>query len=40
MAKKKSSAKKIKIDWGRELRSTHTLAKIESYLNTYWDDLE
>ena len=30
--------KKVKIDWRRELHSTNILSKIESYLNTYWDD--
>jgi len=38
MARKQGSTKKVKIDWKRELHSTHVLAIIESYLNTYWDE--
>ena len=34
MAKKKI----VKINWKRELHSTHVLAEIEEYLNTYWED--
>ena len=29
---------KEKIDWGKELRASHFIREIESYLETYWDN--